>query len=212
MQTFFWLSVVAIYAGILLALVDLLLEDFRPNSWTKIPIAGGILALGFLFTQSVVLRKDPIVVGWRFWNDRLEVYIDNASDDDYVDMDLKIKPDFPNAFISDMKQETHIPNVSFVDALPVTLTGKERVLDVLQDPILGNKSIPDAVYTNFLRFRCEKLPKNTNLKFSMALINKVGNEVIPLHSASEVVVGGSYKGRFRNYEIDQVANGMVVHP
>lgn len=217
-QAFFWPSVIAIYAGVILLLIDLWFEDFRPSSWKKIPIAVVILILCELFTQCVVLRKDPVVVGWIFRNDRLEVYINNASNDDYSDMDLKIKPDFPGDFVRDARQETSMPNVSFVDSVPVVLEEKgEKMLEILHTHIPGEKYSPETAYTNFLRFRCDKLPKDTTLKFSMALIKPAKSTAVQVNSVSEVLVTGNYKGKFRTYEIamkalEPVSNKLNLAP
>jgi hypothetical protein len=207
MQTFFWPSVIAIYAGFLLLLIDLYLEDFYPRAWTKIPLAAGMLVLAILFTKVVVLRGETVIAVYRVVNGRLDVIVQNVTGDDYQDMDFKIRPDFPVDFVSDPKQITTLSTVSFVDPMPFasTMTGESIETHIDTE----HPDDPQRPMTNFLRIRCDKLPAKSSIEVSMSLTQSRGKEDIPVQSVSKVELDGHYSGKFRSYELAEKAIKLI---
>jgi hypothetical protein len=180
-----------------------LLEKFEKARWIKIVIVLAILTLSAVFTKTIVLRTAPLNASYRVFGDEMEVYISNESEnDDYETVDLKVKPDFPDDFVSLPEQLTHIPGVSFADAMPSIMNGKgESILATIDTS--GNET---GAINNFLRFRCDRLPARTFLRFRMKLVRPVKNTTEPITDGVRTVsVEGKFKGRFHIFEINTIA-------
>lgn len=206
MQTFFWPSIAALYIGVILLTLDLLfVEKFDTARWVKSVIFCAILVLAGIFAKAVVFRRAPLGAVYRTRGDVLEVYLTNESDDDYENLDLKIKPDFPKDFVSSPEQVTHIPGISFVDAMPGVMTeaGESAMFSI-------DNSVPDAEATdainNFLRVRGERIPARTTVRLRMKLVRQAGKGREPVTTGvQKVLVQASLKGRFRTFRISEEA-------
>lgn len=194
MQTFFSLSVGAVYFGFAVLLADLWVEKFKLA--VKIGLVASILVGAFFFTKIVVVRSAPLSVGSLLANGELDVIVQNMSaEDDYQDIDIKIKPDFPYDFVKDPKQITSLPSVSFVDAMPFTSSTYQEKLLVLVDE-KGNHPM-----TNFLRVRCDKLPRLSSIEVRFNVVRPSGKTAVPFTDIKSVFVEGRYRGRFKEYAV-----------
>lgn len=211
MQTFFWPSISALYIGISLLTLDLLfVEKFETKRWMKSVIVCALIALTGIFTKVVVLRTAPLMAAYRTRGDVLEVYLSNASDDDYENLDIKIKPDFPKDYVSSPEQVTHIPGISFVDALPGIMTEQGESVMANIDTSLPNAEATDTV-NNFLRMRGEMLPAKTTVRLRMKLVRPLGNGREPVTTGvQKVSVQASLKGRFRIFHITEEAETVPL--
>ena len=224
MQTFFWPSVVAIYCGVILLLIDLYVEEFGARRWIKLLIFLVMVGFGYAFTKYVVIRKTDPTVAYTMDRGRLVVVIDNGSSDDLQDIDLKIRPDFPSDFVIDPKEVTHVPSVTFVDPMPfVSATHDEKIeahYTVKQDGSIDPGLFPMSAYdTNFLRIRCDKLPAYSGITLTMALQKQkkrddppVGVDDLPVDAVGHVEVDGTYRGRFRVFAYKEEAKGTSYPP
>lgn len=222
MQTFFWPSVFALYVGTLLLALDLIfLEKFASAVWAKFVILLSMLVLTVMFTWSVVLRTAPISVFYRNRGDVLDVYISNDSEeDDYQALDIKMVPNPDKALsapekialISSPEQITHVPGVSFVDALPSKVKHGEALAYSFdnEDQELPTKTAVESV----LRFRCDELPAGTVIRFRMKIVHNVGREIIPLNQGiNDLMIEGKMKGRFRVFHVKEKGSNVPQnHP
>ncbi len=100
MQVFFWPSVIAIYVGLAVLCLDILVvENFRAH--IKAAVIACIIACGVGFTVKVVIHKSPIDFTYHVVDKRMEFFVSNASDDDdYRDFDIEVIPDSYEQMIS----------------------------------------------------------------------------------------------------------------
>jgi len=206
MQTFFLPSVIAIYFGLALLLLDAYKENFRLVVRGLIMLT--LVAAAILFTTNVTLRESPIFAVYRMVDGKLDIIITNASaSDDYQDLDLIIRPDFPKDYISKKTQITTLPSVSFVDPMPFASDrqGDSIVLTVDPNDPTGQHQYPK---TNFLRVRCDKLPHLTSIELEMELVRLAGEKnerQEPFHDVQIVTIDGSFNGRFSEKAVSLTA-------
>jgi len=82
MQTFFWPSIIAVYVGVLLLLVDL--WNHRSSRAFKIAVSGAMSIGLVLFSIFVVFRREPIRVSYAIFQDgTVNEYVVNPTAGDY---------------------------------------------------------------------------------------------------------------------------------
>ena len=78
-----------------------------------------MIGLVLLFTQKVLLRRNPIVSYYQVDHGLLRFHVTNTSDDDYRDLDFKVKPDYPDDFVFDGKELSNVAGLTVLDLLLV---------------------------------------------------------------------------------------------
>lgn len=129
----FWLGASLFSVGIIVTIIDVLLEPWmRRHRLTQIPVLCGLVLAGAFIETKVIFRSAPIIIGWELigthpvgvntggilWNpDMAEVRfsIENPTDtDDYEDLDVTVRIDHPDGpAIIAAGQVSNIPNVDF---------------------------------------------------------------------------------------------------
>ncbi len=110
MQSFFWLSVVFFYAGVVVLAIDLWLERL-PLGWKFMGWAV-ILSIAIAFLVAVVLRKNPLQIDYSISDTHeIDVVIHNGSDsDDYRDVDLTLGTDSDRAYFYSLRNLSNFPS------------------------------------------------------------------------------------------------------
>ncbi len=142
----------------------------------------------------------------------LRVAIENPTNNDYQNMDITLRPDFPNAYIKAIGQISNIPGVTFVSN-EIQLLG----LDQNGNPIIkfasatghtkgdgckiithGNKSI---ILPNFYRVLIEKLYRRTTIEITFAIPKEFISD--PDGRINNIWLTGRYYVDSNQYDIDQ---------
>jgi len=173
-KTLFWGGTIIAIISFLFLLYDLLI---RPRI-----IPAPLLMRSMLLNGGY--RIGTILGGIKWTPDLrdLRVLFGNPTDRDYQDLDITIRPDFPNVTITAIGQVSDIPDVTFVN------TKMQAFQKPNGTPIIkfeetesyiegdgwkfikqGPGSAPLSVYPNHYRIRCKKLPFYTTLEITLAI-------------------------------------------
>jgi hypothetical protein len=168
----FWCGTILLMLGLLASFIDVLLEP-ELSRWVKTGIASFILAIAVAFNWGIVLFSAPLKVSsywdngystagieadgirWNLYMSRLVVFVENRTARDYTDLDLSLITDEGVAAIN---------QTSFVPCERISTN------QYSESDTQGN------VFAHLLdvgpqRFRCDKLPRQTTMKFVVALLN-----------------------------------------
>lgn len=179
---YFWWSASAVYIGVALLGVDLLVLE--PGVAAQGVLVRSLLVAAFafilgLFTFGVVLADSPLDVVWLANNAKypagtvkdgiewrpefseLMLSISNGSEHAYSDLNVIVRPDQPVAAIAHVTG----PEVSFEPA--TIITPSIMLLDGKNEP-LANPMVLAATEGGY-RIRCERLPPKTTIRVLMAL-------------------------------------------
>lgn len=189
-QTFFWPSVVAVYFGLALLLVDVYSE--RILWWIKAVIIAALCIILVFFTKDVVLLKDAVRLTYSTSsNGTVNVYASNDTNDDYKGLDVHIV--LPaDAFIVDHKQYSELSTCSFFPINGAAALNGEIILTLT--PKNPQNTTPTQQYGNYQRVRCEVLPHHSTL--TVALSPRRASMEPYTEQIHDVEVVGEYKGRF----------------
>ena len=196
---YFWPSVVFVYLGLTLMLVDLYLERFERHGWLRYMIMIAMLVGICAFTWRTVLRQAPLVTrayvsktaypsgttsaGIRWYPNMrdLHVTLENDTDEDYERGYFHIQIAAP---ILAKGQLGNIPGVQFVEN---EMSARQNV----KGPDGKAVNVPLLVSQNHYRVRCETLPRHESLELSFAILEN------DLPKVKEATIEGSYRGGFR---------------
>lgn len=200
LSTFFWTSITFVYFGLLLLMLDLLLEPLSK----AVKTAGYIvLSLTLIaFTYFIVLRSDPIHLGYIDNSDgSVSIYLVNATDTDYKDFDVHLQLP-PDTFVVSADQQSALSSCSifnFVDASAI----KGETNYSRTDTLPSGEHVMN-VFGNYKRVRCEALPHRSKLWIRM-FSGKVGETILEPNRSpvTDIRVVGSYQGKFREFGIDE---------
>jgi hypothetical protein len=230
MPYFFRVGVGLIYGGAALLCIELAFQRF--NSWMRVCGIFIVLVAAGGFTRGVVLKPAPVVVrsemvpepyaeGVVLWGIKwssdlrdLRVTIENPSDDDYENIDVTVRPDFPDTPIIAIGQVSNIPGVTFMStelqawqpsAGPPIIRFDSTTGHTVGDnwrfsarKTDGGSFTPLQPFPNHYRFRCEKLPHRETLEVSIAIAEKD----MPKGKIGKVWLRGQYRAYMRTHKID----------
>jgi hypothetical protein len=236
MPYFFRLAAGLIYGSAVLLCVGLWFERFK--RWLRLCCMSMVIGAVAGFTFGIVLKPAPIIVGAEMrlepyaegtllggikWSPDLRdlrVTIENPSNDDYEDVDVTVRPDFPDIPIISIGQVSNIPGVTFITTELQAWqpsTGPPMVkFDSTTGHTLGDSwgfsthstdgahSTPLQPFPNHYRFRCEKLPHRETLELTIAIAAKD----MPKEKISKVWLRGQYRGNMRTRRIETT---VAVH-
>jgi len=176
---FFWLSVALVYGGLFLLGLDFYFEpDFsRRFKWVgEILLLSAIafFSLKFVFVSApinvlYVFSDQEYVIGatingiaWRPTFSELDVIVNNPTDDNYDDINILVRPDYPVATI---RQLSNLGDVSFEDYFGVTNT--------LMIQEIGKPAVPMVFLATNAGYKvhCGRIPPKSSLRLVMALVN-----------------------------------------
>lgn len=203
----FWGGTIIAISSFLFLLYDLLI---RPS----------IIRAPFLMRSMLLNVGYPIdtILGGIKWTPDLRdlrVLFGNPTDGDYQDLDITIRPDFPNITIIAIGQVSNLPDVSFVNpkmqafqkpnGTPI-VKFEETEVYIKGDAWKGFKQGPGSVSlrvcANHYRFRCRKLPHHTTLELTLAIskadIAKQNGKI------SNIWLKGQYYAQSRVRIIDKI--------
>jgi hypothetical protein len=196
LQTFYLPSVIAVYSGLLLLVVDAVLERLIP--FFKIVVILILISLGVAFTHFVVLWEDPLTIIYQTGKDgTVYVSLFNKTSDDFRSVDLHFS--MPSQiFVVNTTQMSQMSSCSLL-VLPYA------------DALFGDESFnfkadsgQELNYGNYERVRCEVLPHESGMQFSILL--RQGRGLSSLSSPlSGITVRGNYQGKFRAYSAPKTA-------
>ncbi len=178
---FFWLAVGLVYAGLLLFFVDLYFETFsrawRATAglaivvslvWFSVGIVFvsarlDLLTLGSQIDYSIGNAPSPGGIVWRSFFTELDVTMANPTDENYDNVDMLVRPDYPVAAIA---QLSNLPDVSFEnrDGVDARITAEE---------VDGNKPPVTLVFlaTNAgYKVHCGRIPPHSSLTIVTAVV------------------------------------------
>lgn len=229
----FWWTVSQGYLLFFLAAMEVCLEPFfQRRKWIRICMVGVLVGafvwfnIGFVFTPAPLLTRCGTVSGFYpegtvlsgiRWNPDLRdlrIMIENPSEEDYHDVDVTVRPDFPNVFITAIGETSNlgatfvttelqawqdvngVPVVKFESTTGHTLNDGWKFAD---DPRRG-MTMPRMVIPNHYRIRCATLPHRATLEVALAVSQ---NYLPKTGRISNVWIKGTYRGSFRIRTIDR---------
>lgn len=169
-----------------------LLRWVDSNKITEKPIVQASIIQPAPLVMRSLLIKDTYafgtILGGIKWSSEfrdLRVIFENLTDDDYQDLDVTIRPDFPDITIAAIGQISNIPNVTFFNPVMQAYLKPNGTPDVKFDKTTGhtqgdtfkfvaqgNGFTPLRVYPNHYRIRCDKLPHHMILEITLAVHKK----------------------------------------
>ncbi len=204
MSLFFWPSVCLVYLGFIVLLVDLWFENLGSKVWPKLLLGVSLMVLAVSYTRVIVLRKDPISSDYRIDDQGIiRLFILNPTDDDYHDLDLRVKVDYPADFVYNVVDHSSLPGLT-IPPPELSLAGEEGE-EILATDDLQHPGVPQAFYANFLRIRCDKPPRHTRLHLTLSVFISRAQKQATVFSVSRVDISGKYSTQFRTFKISQIA-------
>lgn len=178
---FFWLSVFLVYCGLLLLAVEIYAEPalrrlpIRLTGWTIVIAFGVWYSVSIVFV-SAPLRVSTLSVGldysvgdgpagisWRPYYAELTAIFTNPTKDNYDDINLLVRPDFPVAALA---QASQLSGFSYEDKFGMNA----RIW--IEDLANHQKQGMDFLATNAgYKIHCDRIPPDASLKVTMALVN-----------------------------------------
>ncbi len=199
MQTFFWPSIIAVYVGVLLLLVDL--WNHRSSRAFKIAVSGAMSIGLVLFSIFVVFRREPIRVSYAISQDgTVNAYVVNPTADDYRELDVHIQ--LPRGqIIVKHSQRSELATCSLFGASDgAALQGEQMHILTMNTPSGPSQT---QFFGNFQRVRCEVLPSHATLW--LKLVPAQGNTLSDVGTVDRVRVVYTYKGKFREFSLNEEA-------
>ena len=199
---FFWWGVFLVYLGILVCLAEAIWDPWllKGPETSQVSIIGLVFASASLFTIAVVLRANPLYVGYRITDTKLvELHIRNDSEqDDYQDMDLTMCMDAKNAFFDKVRNLNDFPYL--------TVVGPEWKLSHEEEALFYSDGTSWRMISQTLRVRCSILPKHSSIDALLSIVRGSGpSAIVPSMDWQNLTATGTFKGKFRNVTISTTA-------
>lgn len=186
---YFWWGVGCVYSGITLLATDAYYEPWirEQKPFVKVLLGAVIVTVYSAFTWTTVWINAPLKISaildsneyqtgstiykipWSSRFSKLHIIFDNPTSMDYESIDILLNPNEPVAGIS---QESNFPNVSFI-----MNTDMIELNAGIKDLSSGKKEgvpLTPLAFDGGYRVRCEKLPKNSQLKIVLAIGRPTG--------------------------------------
>jgi hypothetical protein len=188
MQTFFWPSVILVFAGLTVLFIDLWFERF--NKWIRWMLMFFIFCVAFSFNYGVVLHKGPLdlSVSHEGESKRVTLIVRNNTDDDYRSFDATIRTEPKDCLIESIDQQPGLCHVAFENS--TTLRRKD-------DMGRFEYHAKEKAWTpkmNFARMSCDNFVRGSEIVLYIWLTC----------SPQALQVEGAYAGKFRTLSYNKL--------
>ena len=199
--TFFWASVIVIYVGAILLLLDLWTENFEHSAWFRYVVSVLVLLGAYWFTVSVVLHKHPVFITYRTdAKGAVHVYVQNLESEDLSAVDLKVHLP-PNLYVGQAWQISQLGSCSFFPPNGHVDDGDRVLSPGTGQTSTDGKNIDLDMFGSFQRVRCLEVPHEALLEIGLLVFDS--GDMKKLAAPPSMRVTGTYKGQLKPFNINE---------
>jgi hypothetical protein len=206
-SSFFWPSVIAIYAGCVLLIFDLWYEKFGGTTWFRRNwfriTATIVFFLGlYYFSTKIVLHRSPLLMSYSAdGSHALRFSVANwSSDYDISELDLRVSVS-GNLFIRNAWPVSKFGSCTIYPPLPGHFKTGDRVLATSPNNVPSTQSFNLVSIASVQKIRCESLPRDSVLEVGLFVVD--GKDVEHAIEPDRLSVLAKYKGQFKPFEVSE---------